>query len=153
MFELTQIYYTGAAGLILIGMAGIVLSGHLLRIIFSIALLEAGVNLLLLLATFRDGVSAPIMVNGQFPAAMADPVPQALVLTAIVIGVGILALALSLALRLQHLYGTLDIALIRRAMNKDIAKEAGVEMQTSPHAPEQRDDSDAAQIEYQEAAR
>ncbi|MBA7666722.1 hypothetical protein ES703_74803 [subsurface metagenome] len=46
-------------------------------------------------------------------ARMVDPVPQALVLTAIVIGVAVLALALSLAIRLYHHYGTLNLRKIR----------------------------------------
>jgi len=137
VLELTPILYFGAFGLIIIGLAGIVLCSHLIRIIFGIALLEAGANLLLLLASFREGAEAPIWVDGQFPAMMADPVPQALVLTAIVIGVGILALALSLALRLNRAYGTLDMAEIRQRMEQDIAEAAGIDMPTSEHAPTQ----------------
>jgi multicomponent Na+:H+ antiporter subunit C len=44
---------------------------------------------------------------------MVDPVPQALVLTAIVIGVSVVALALSVAIRLYEHYGTLDLCNIR----------------------------------------
>jgi multisubunit Na+/H+ antiporter MnhC subunit len=129
------ILYSGAFGLIVIGIAGIVLSTHLIRIIFGVALLEAGTNLLLLLATWRDGAAAPIIVAGRVPALMADPVPQALVLTAIVIGVGVLALALSLALRVQRAYGTLDIREVRRHMEQAITAEAGVELPSSHDAP------------------
>ena len=131
----TLIFYVAAIGLILIGIAGIVLSAHLVRIIFGIVILEAGANLLLLLATYREGAAAPIMVSGEFPAVMADPVPQALVLTAIVIGVGILALTLSLALRVHKAYGTLDIHEIRQHMEQDIAGTAGIDMPTSSEAP------------------
>jgi multisubunit Na+/H+ antiporter MnhC subunit len=130
------ILYIAAFGLILIGSAGIVLSTHLVRIIFGIALLEAGANLLLLLATYREGSSAPIIVHDQVPATMADPVPQALVLTAIVIGVGILALALSLALRVQRAYGTLEMREIRQRMEQEIADEAGIDMPSSSDAPQ-----------------
>jgi multisubunit Na+/H+ antiporter MnhC subunit len=130
------ILYIAAFGLILIGSAGIVLSTHLVRIIFGIALLEAGANLLLLLATYREGSSAPIIVHGHVPATMADPVPQALVLTAIVIGVGILALALSLALRVQRAYGTLDMGEIRQRMEQEIADAAGIDMPSSSDAPQ-----------------
>jgi multicomponent Na+:H+ antiporter subunit C len=129
------ILYTGAFGLIVIGIAGIVLSTHLIRILFGVALLEAGTNLLLLLATWQDGAAAPIIVAGRVPALMADPVPQALVLTAIVIGVGVLALALSLALRVQRAYGTLDIRAVRQRMEQAIAAEAGVELPSSHDAP------------------
>jgi len=134
--DTSLIFHIAAFGLILIGSAGIVLSTHLVRIIFGIALLEAGANLLLLLATYREGSSAPIIVDGQIPAVMADPVPQALVLTAIVIGVGILALALSLALRVQRAYGTLDLREIRQRLEQDIADEAGIELPSSIDAPQ-----------------
>ena len=133
--DMTLVFYIAAVGLILIGIAGMVLSFHLVRIIFGIALLEAGANLLLLLATYQEGAAAPIMVNGAFPLAMADPVPQALVLTAIVIGVGILALTLSLALRVHRAYGTLDIREIRQRMEQEIADAAGIDMPTSSEAP------------------
>jgi multicomponent Na+:H+ antiporter subunit C len=133
--DLTIIFYIAALGLMLIGIAGIVLSSHLVRIIFGIALLETGANLLLLLATYREGAAAPILVNGEFPLAMADPVPQALVLTAIVISVGILAVTLSLALRVHRAYGTLDIREIRQRMEQDIADAAGIDMPGSSEAP------------------
>jgi hypothetical protein len=63
-------------------------------------------------------------------------VPQALVLTAIVIGVGILALALSLALRVQRAYGTLDIREVRQRLEQDIVDEAGIELPSSSDAPQ-----------------
>ena len=129
------ILYTGAFGLMVIGIGGIVLSTHLVRIIFGVALLEAGANLLLLLATWRDGAAAPIIVAGRVPALMADPVPQALVLTAIVIGVGVLALALSLTLRVHRAYGTLDMRELRHRMEQAIAAEAGVALPVSQDAP------------------
>jgi len=135
MLDTGLLLYSGAFGLILIGIAGIVLSRHLMRIIFGVALLEAGANLLLLLATWHEGDAAPIIVAGRVPEFMADPVPQALVLTAIVIGVGILALALSLALRVQRAYGTLDMHEVRRRMEQDIADDAGIDMPVSSHAP------------------
>jgi multisubunit Na+/H+ antiporter MnhC subunit len=133
--DMSQVLYMAAAGLMLIGIAGIVLPSHLVRIIFGIALLEAGANLLLLLASFREGTAAPIMLETGFPANMADPVPQALVLTAIVIGVGILALALILALRVRAAYGTLDMRQVRQRMERDIAEEAGISMPISSQAP------------------
>lgn len=133
--DVSLLMYIAAAGLLLIGTAGIVLSNHLVRIIFGIALLEAGANLLLLLASFREGAAAPIIVQGKVPAIMADPVPQALVLTAIVIGVGVLALALALALRVQRAYGTMDMREIRDLMAQEIADNAGIHRPISSDAP------------------
>lgn len=133
--DISLVLYMAALGLMLIGIAGIVLPSHLVRIIFGIALLEAGANLLLLLASFKEDAAAPVMLETGFPPIMADPVPQALVLTAIVIGVGILALALILALRVQAAYGTLDMRRVRQRMERDIAEEAGIPMSSSSQAP------------------
>ena len=135
ILDSNTILYIAAFGLMLIGIGGIVISNHLMRIIFGIALLEAGANLLLLLSTYHEGASAPIIVDGSVPAMMADPVPQALVLTAIVIGVGILALALSLAIRVQRAYGTLDMREVRLKLEQEISDEAGIDMPSSSEKP------------------
>ncbi len=131
---LLPILYFGAAGLIMFGIAGVVLSRHLLRAVFAIALLEAGVNLLLLLAGYRPGFIAPILDKGP-AGVMADPIPQALVLTAIVIGVGVLALMLSLVVRVKLAYGTLDMRHLREGMERDIAQATATGMPTSDEAP------------------
>jgi len=60
--------------------------------------------------------TAPIFSPGYEEAAaqMVDPVPQALVLTAIVIGFGVTAVALSLIIRLYRHHHTLEIDEIKR---------------------------------------
>jgi multisubunit Na+/H+ antiporter MnhC subunit len=72
------------------------------------------VNLVLVGVGYRKGRTAPIL-DETVPAAEAaarviDPVPQALVLTAIVIGVGVTALMLAYAYKLYQTKGTLDIS-------------------------------------------
>lgn len=133
--DTTTLMHIAAFGLILIGIAGIVFNRHLIRIIFGLALLEAGANLLLLLATYHEDARAPILLMGETPAFMADSVPQALVLTAIVIGVGVLALVLAMALRVHAAYGTLDIHEIRERLEADIAVDAGIELPASSDRP------------------
>lgn len=130
------IFNIAAVGLILIGIAGVVLSTHLVRIIFALALLESGANLLLVLIGYRPDARAPIILDGHIPASMVDPVPQALVLTSIVIGVGVLALALALALRVKRAYGTLDIREIHRCLEAEIATQAGVPLPAGSDAPQ-----------------
>ncbi len=119
------ILYAGAIGLVVIGAAGLVMSHHLFRMVLALVVAEAGANLLLVLAGFRGEAVAPILM-GQTQAVMVDPIPQVLVLTAIVIGVGVQALAVALMLRVQRAYGTLDIRELRRLMEQDICKAAGV---------------------------
>mgnify|MGYP001066860625 CR=1 FL=1 len=82
----------------------LVLQRTLTRIVLGLGLWTYGANVLLLLAGGRAG--APPLLDGDAPAAsFADPLPQAMILTAIVITFGITAFLLSLAYRSWTLTG------------------------------------------------
>lgn len=104
---LGNLFYLGAIGLILLGIYCAISMGNLIRMLLGLTLLEAGVNLFLVAVGFRPDAAAPILLGKNLPA-MVDPIPQALILTAIVIGVGVLALALALVVRIYDTHGTLD---------------------------------------------
>ncbi len=134
-FSLESILYTGAIGLVVIGILGLVVSDHLLRMLLALAVAEAGGNLLIVLAGYRGGAVAPILGYAAPGTAMVDPVPQALVLTAIVIGVGVQALAVALLVRVYRAYGTLDLRRLVEHLQGDIAKAAGIPRLSSTHGP------------------
>ncbi len=103
--------------LILMGLYGALTNANILRIIVSFTVANTGVNLVLVSVGYMTGRTAPIL-NDAVPVAEAatriiDPLPQALVLTAIVIGVGITALMLTYAYKLYEAKGTLDISKCR----------------------------------------
>ena len=104
--------------LILIGLYGVVVSRQTLKIVISLLIMNHGVHLLLLLIGYRKGGNPPIVDPGslisEFANGAVDPLPQALVLTSIVIGLGVLALMVALCVRLYERYGTFDITEIRR---------------------------------------
>ena len=127
--------YIGAFGLIVIGVTGIVMARNLFRILLALVIAEAGANMLLVLAGFRFDAIAPIITSPATATVMVDPVPQAMVLTAIVIGVGIQALALSLILQVYRLYGTLDMRELSRKLELDIAGSAEVTPVSSDEEP------------------
>ena len=129
------IFFIGAIGLSAIGIGGMLLSRHLFRMVLALAIAEAGANLLLILAGYRWDATAPILHGAMPPAAMVDPVPQAMVLTAIVIGVGVQALALSLVVRIKQRYGTLDMREARRRMQAELDQAAGVTPPRSQERP------------------
>jgi multisubunit Na+/H+ antiporter MnhC subunit len=129
------VMFVGAIGLALIGIAGMVLAGNLFRMVLALAIAEAGANLLLLLAGYRWDAVAPILTASTVGQPMVDPVPQAMVLTAIVIGVGVQALALSLVIRIKQRYGTLEMAVARRCMQHELDAAAGVEPSRSREQP------------------
>jgi len=108
------IYYIGAFGLIFIGLYILLTKYNLIKMIIGLDILDTGVNLLIIALGYIKNGTAPVFSKaGLNPKTMVDPVLQALVLTAIVIGVAVLALALSLAIRLYQHYGTLDMRRIR----------------------------------------
>jgi len=82
----------------------------LLRMLFGVILLSNAANLVLLVAGRTTRAAPPIIPEGMtMPAgAVANPLPQALVLTAIVIGFGLVAFAFVLAYRAYSTFGTLD---------------------------------------------
>ncbi len=122
--------YGGAMGLIVIGIVGVVTLNNIFRIVLALVIAEAGANLLLVIAGYRFDAIAPIltgsMLNESTSTLMVDPVPQAMVLTSIVIGVGIQALALALVLKVYQNYKTLDLRDIHYRMQKDINHNSGV---------------------------
>ncbi|PIY27620.1 MAG: Na+/H+ antiporter subunit C [Comamonadaceae bacterium CG_4_9_14_3_um_filter_60_33] len=78
-----------------LGLAGVALIGHLLRRIFAFNVMGSGTFLILVGLAQRHG--------------SADPVPQAMVLTGIVVAVAATALALALTRRLHALTGKLEL--------------------------------------------
>ncbi len=74
----------------------LLLTRQLSRIIIGICLLGHGVNIVLVLSGGDGG--DPTFVGGD-PTTVADPLPQALVLTAIVITLGVVGFLLALAYR------------------------------------------------------
>ncbi|MFO7828344.1 MAG: sodium:proton antiporter [Bacteroidales bacterium] len=108
------IYYIGAFGLIFIGLYILLVKKNLIKVIIGLSILDTGIYLFLISVGYITNGTAPIFSQPTLESKyMVDPVPQALVLTAIVIGVAILALALAIAIKLYKHYGTLDLRKIK----------------------------------------
>lgn len=101
-----------AAGIAAIMGCGIymLLSRHTMRILLGVMLVSAAVNLVIFLAGRIGPNPPPIIEAGAYTLAAdaANPLPQALVLTAIVIGFSLVAFAAALALQTFRTSGTLD---------------------------------------------
>ena len=107
-----------------IGLYCAVVKKNMVKIVVGILVMEYAVNLFLIMLGFRWGGIAPIVdkqylvqgsnITSAFLSEAVDPLPQALVLTAIVISLGSLALMISICIRTYEKYGTFDITEIRR---------------------------------------
>ncbi len=113
-----SLHYTIAMLLITLGLYCILTKHNLIKIVIGLGVLTNGIHLFLISLGFREGGIAPILTSGisqgQFIAQAVDPIPQAFVLTSIVIDVCVTALALSLAIHIYRQYGTLNPFEIRR---------------------------------------
>ncbi|MEC1304420.1 Na(+)/H(+) antiporter subunit C [Lysinibacillus capsici] len=89
----------------------LILSKSLLRIIIGTGLLSHGAHLLILTMGGLGGEAPPVLSEGA--KTFADPLPQALILTAIVISFGVTAFFLVLAYRSYQELNTDDISLMR----------------------------------------
>jgi len=97
-----------------IGIYCILVKRNLIKIIIGIGIAEYAVNLFFILVGYRVQGRAPILAKDQIVQNMVDPLPQALILTAIVIGLAVTVLIVAIAVRLYEKYGTFDIAKIKR---------------------------------------
>lgn len=100
--------------LFLVGIYGVISKRDLIKIILSIGIMGYAANLFLILIAYRKDSTYPILAKGAEVQQMVDPLPQALVLTSIVIELGTTALLVALAVRLFQKYNTFDISKIRR---------------------------------------
>lgn len=99
--------------LALVGLWGLLTQKNIIKMIVSFALLDTGIHLIIIAVGYVKNSTAPIIgeiVTKENAAnVIADPIPQALVLTAIVIGLGITALMLAYAVKMHQKRKSLDI--------------------------------------------
>ncbi|MBN2104924.1 NADH-quinone oxidoreductase subunit K [bacterium] len=106
--------YLMCFALFLVGVYGLLTKRDLIKIILSLAIMGYAVNLFLILFAYKKDAIFPILLKNVAQSSMVDPLPQALVLTSIVIELGTTALLVALAIRLVQKYKTFDITKIRR---------------------------------------
>jgi multicomponent Na+:H+ antiporter subunit C len=99
--------------LIVIGIWGMLTHKNIIRMIIGFSLIDTGIHMVMVTIGYLSGGTAPI-INQAVDRATAlqqvvDPVPSALVLTAIVIGLGITAVMLAFAVQLYERKQSLSI--------------------------------------------
>jgi multicomponent Na+:H+ antiporter subunit C len=102
---------------ILIGLLGVLLKPNLLLKILAMDVMSTGIISLFVLAASRTGNRTPTVIPNP-PDTYADPLPQAVVLTAIVIGFSVLAVLLVCATTIAKRYPTLNAKEIERHFDR-----------------------------------
>ncbi|MFC3862337.1 sodium:proton antiporter [Deinococcus antarcticus] len=118
----------------------LLLSRSIVRVVIGLAFIAYGINLTILTVAGLSQASPPLLT---LPGPYVDPLPQALILTAIVIGFATTALLLTVALRAYQVAGHDDVEAfgdnLARTVESDLER-ADPEHQ-SPDVPDWEDDT------------
>ena len=108
----------GSMGLFLIGLFGLLTQRHFIKLFISIEIMEVSIFLLFIGLSFQRGLTAPMLGDEiKTFTNMNDPIPHAMILTAIVIGMAVLALGVSMAIEYHKLTGITDVDKMNRLRN------------------------------------
>lgn len=92
--------------LLIIGIYGMLTQKNLIKIIIGFSIVDTGTHIIIVSIGYLRGRTAPIFDSNidikNAVNAMVDPIPSALVLTAIVIGLAVTALMLSFVIKLYQ---------------------------------------------------
>jgi multicomponent Na+:H+ antiporter subunit C len=100
---------------VLVGFVGLLLRRNLFLKVLAMDVIGSAVVALFVLVAARSGLQSPILTDPvaaepvSAAVALADPIPQAVILTAIVIGLSIQALLLVVITRLSRVDPSLDL--------------------------------------------
>ncbi len=108
-----QYNYFISLSLFLIGVYTMITRKNLIKKIIGMNIMDSAINLFFISMGSIEGGVAPIKIIGVENVIYVNPLPQALILTAIVVSVSVTAFALSLCVKLYEQYGTLDADKIR----------------------------------------
>jgi multicomponent Na+:H+ antiporter subunit C len=91
--------------LVMVGVYLMMSQRNLLKAVVGLYLFQTAVILLFIALSFREGASVPIVQEGL---AIHNPLPHAMMLTAIVVGVATIGLAIAILRRIQDEAGTIE---------------------------------------------
>jgi multicomponent Na+:H+ antiporter subunit C len=99
-------HYWVFAILLMIGFYAVIAKLNLVKKLIGLSLFQAAVFLLYITMGNVEGASAPIFGYGA--ETFSNPLPQVLILTAIVVGISTMALGLGLVVRIKEEYGSIE---------------------------------------------
>lgn len=107
--ELLGLYhYWVFAVLLMIGFYAVVAKLNLIKKLLGLSLFQSAVFLLYITMGKVEGATAPIFEAGIEDQVFSNPLPQVLILTAIVVGISTTALGLGVVIRIKEEYGSIE---------------------------------------------
>jgi multicomponent Na+:H+ antiporter subunit C len=91
-----------------VGLYTVIAKVNLVKKLIGLSIFQSAVFLMYITMDKVEGGTAPIIQKGVENQIFSNPLPQVLILTAIVVGVSTLALGLAIAVRIFEAYGTIE---------------------------------------------
>lgn len=101
-------HYWVFAVLLMIGFYAVIAKPNLVKKLIGLSIFQAAVFLLYITMGKVDGGTAPIYGILDAGTIFSNPLPQVLILTAIVVGISTTSLGLSIVVRIKEEYGTIE---------------------------------------------
>ena len=101
-------HYWAFAVLLMIGFYAVVAKVNLVKKLIGLSIFQSAVFLLYITMDKIEGGTAPILQAHNTDQLYSNPLPQVLILTAIVVGVATTSLGLALVVRLKEAYGSIE---------------------------------------------
>lgn len=108
------INYWVFAALLTIGFYALVAKQNLFKKLLGLSIFQSAVFLLYISLSKVSGGTAPIIPEGEADVVFSNPLPQVLILTAIVVGIATMALGLAIVVRIREAYDTIEDDEIRK---------------------------------------
>jgi multicomponent Na+:H+ antiporter subunit C len=96
-----------------VGIYCILRKRNIIKIILGVLISDYAINLFLILVAYRREGRVPIYSPDQAIVNMVDALPQAIVLTSIVIGLAVVAVLIAIGIKIYDKFGTFDITKIK----------------------------------------
>lgn len=107
--EILGIYYFWVFAILLMtGFYAVIAKLNLVKKLLGLSLFQAAVFLLYIMMGKVDGGTTPIYIDGLDAELFSNPLPQVLILTAIVVGISTTALGLGIIVRIKEEYDTIE---------------------------------------------
>jgi len=94
--------------LLMIGFYAVIAKSNLIKKLIGLSIFQSAVFLLYITMGKIDGGTAPIVQAGVENLVFSNPLPQVLILTAIVVGISTIALGLGIVVRINEEYGSIE---------------------------------------------
>jgi multicomponent Na+:H+ antiporter subunit C len=97
--------------LLVVGLYAVLIKSNYIKRMIGLGIFQSAVFLLFISMDKVEGGTGPIFLTPPQPGDIyANPLPQVLILTAIVVGIAVTALGLALSIRIKEEYGSIEEA-------------------------------------------